>query len=175
MQSSDTTDRWASHEGETMTTTETRNAELVRDVTEELNAGNVDALTEYLVDGYGEGEDKPTADELIRAEKARHEAFPDWTEEIMSLTTDGKEVTAIYDVTATHEGSADYEDTYRYRSIVYTMPPTGEEMMFALIRRFEIEDGQITLWESMQTPLTMLVKLGLDWERFVEDLPEYLE
>lgn len=93
----------------------------------------------------------------------------------MSITTDGEDVTVIYDVTATHSGSASYEDTFRYRSIVYTMAPTDEEIVFALIRRFKIEDGQITLWESMQTPLTMLVKLGLDWERFIDDLPNYLE
>lgn len=158
-----------------MTTTEAENEALVRELTAELNAGNVDAMEEYLVDGYGEGEDKPTADELIRAEKARHEAFPDWHEEIMSITTDGEDVTVIYDVTGTHEGSASYEDTYRYRSIVYTMPPTDEEIVFALIRRFRIEDGQITLWESMQTPLTMLVKLGLDWETFTEELPDYID
>lgn len=158
-----------------MTPTEADNEELVRELTAELNAGNVDAMEEYLVDGYGKGEDKPTASELIRAEKARHEAFPDWHEKIISITTAGEDVTVIYDVTGTHTGSAAYEDTYRYRSIVYTMPPTGEEIVFALIRRFTIEDGQITLWESMQTPLTMLVKLGLDWETFIEELPSYME
>lgn len=158
-----------------MTTTEAENTELVRELTAELNAGNVEAMREYLVDGYGKDEDKPTASELIRAEKARHEAFPDWHEEIMSITTDGEEVTVIYDVTGTHEGSASIEDLYRYRSIVYTMPPTGEEIIFALIRRFRIEDGQITLWESMQTPLTMLVRLGLDWETFKQELPKYID
>lgn len=158
-----------------MTTSDREKKELVRELTAELNAGNVDAMEEYLVADYGEHDDKVPKDELIRAEKARHEAFPDWNEEIMSITTDGEDVTVIYDVTATHSGSASYEDTFRYRSIVYTMAPTDEEIVFALIRRFKIEDGQITLWESMQTPLTMLVKLGLDWERFIDDLPNYLE
>jgi len=157
-----------------MSTTEEENAALIRALTEELNAGNFDAIEDdYLVDGYGEGDGRPTAGELVGTERARREAFPDWHEEIRTLTTDGSEVVAIYDVTGTHEGSASQEDPYRYRSVVYTMPPTGEEIVFALIRRFEVEDG-ITWWESMQTPLTMLVELGLDWEAFESDLPAYL-
>lgn len=151
-----------------------QNEELVRTLTEELNAGNFDIIEEYLVDGYGEDDDRPTASEIRRAEEARRVAFPDYHEEIQTVTTDGEDVVVLYDVTGTHEGAASPEDLYRYRSVVYTVPPTGNEVFFSLFRRFEITDGRITLWESMQTPLTMLAQLGLDWETFRTDLPEYV-
>lgn len=121
-----------------MGTTESENETLVRELTEELNAGYLEVIEEYLVDGYGE------------------------------------DVVVLYDVSGTHEGRASPEDLYRYRSVVYTVPPTGNEVFCSLFRRFEIEDGRITLWESMQTPLTMLAQLGLDWETFRADLPEYV-
>lgn len=157
-----------------MSPTDEDHKSLVRELTEELNAGNFEVIEEYLVDGYGEGEDKPTAAEIRRAEAARREAFPDYHEEIQTITTDGEDVTVLYDVTGTHEGAAAPEDLFRYRSVVYTMPPTGNEVFFSVFRRFKITDGQITMWESMQTPLTMLAQLGLDWGQFQSDLPEYL-
>ncbi len=157
-----------------MGTIDDDNRALVRELTAELNAGNFDAIEEYLEDGYGEGDDRPTASEIRRAEAARREAFPDYHEEIQSITTDGEDVVVLYDVTGTHEGSASPEDLYRYRSVVYTLPPTGNEVFFSLFRRFEITDGQITLWESMQTPLTLLSQLGMDWETMVTELPEYV-
>lgn len=158
-----------------MGTTEAANEQLVRELTQELNDGNLDAIEAALEAGYGEDDNRPTAQEIRRAEAARREAFPDYHEAIQTLATDGADVVVVYDVTGTHEGQASPEDLYRYRSVVYTMPPTGKEIVFALVRRFRIEDGRITLWESMQTPLTMLVELGLDWEAFRADLPEYIE
>lgn len=154
-----------------MESIEEANADLVRELTDDLNAGDFDAIEASLESGYGEDDDRPTAGEIRRAEEARREAFPDYHEEIETLATDGVDVVVIYDVTGTHEGAASWDDLYRYRSVPSTVPPTGEEIRFPLIRRFRIEDGRITLWESMQTPLTMLVGLGMDWEAFTSELP----
>lgn len=157
-----------------MGTIEAENEALARELTAELNAGNLDALEEYLEDGYGEADPRPTVSEIRREEEARREAFPDYHEDITTLTTNGEDVVVIYNVSGTHEGAASPDGLYRNRSIVFTVPPTGNEVFFSLIRRFKNTDGQVTLYESMLTPLTLLRQLGLDWEQFTTDLPEYV-
>lgn len=152
-----------------MQATEDGARELVRELTEALNAGEYDALEEFLADDYDELYDNDeTVSELIEEERQRGEAFRDKHEELDAILTDtewtdGVRLEAWYDVTGIHAGE------------FISVPPTGNEVEFPLLRTLVIEDGSITRYRLVYT-LGFLLDLGLDWEAFTEevDVQQYL-
>lgn len=149
--------------------TEDEAKDLIRELTGELNAGNHDALGEFLADDYDELYDNDeTVGELIGEERRRAEAFAGKHEELDVILTDteweeGEHLEAWYDVTGAHEGE------------FLDIPPTGTEVEFPLLRTFVIEDGCITRYRLVYT-LGFLLDLGLDWETLTAavDIREYL-
>lgn len=151
-----------------MTTTEAEAKELIREFTEELNAGNYDALDGFFVEDYSERYDNRTVGELVQEERDRGEAFVDKHEDLDGILTDtderdGQHLNAWYTVTGTHE-----------REFLH-LPPTGHQVEHPFIRTFVIEDGHITRYRMVFT-LGFLLDLGLDWETLTEevDMQQYL-
>lgn len=152
-----------------MSTTEADAKELVREFTDELNAGNYDGVEELFADGYNELYDnEETVSERIQNARDRDEAFADKHEDLDVILTDtdwddGQRLEAWYDVTGTHEGE------------FINIPPTGNEVKFPLVRMLVIEDGRITRYRVAYT-LGFLLDLGVDWETLTDeiDLQHYL-
>lgn len=144
--------------------------DLIRAFTEELNAGNYDAIEEFFADDYNDQYDnaEEPVSELIEEEQKRAEAFAEKHEDLDVILTDtewdeGARLDVWYDVTGVHEGE------------FISIPPTGNEVEFPLLRMFTIEDGQITRYRLGYT-LGFLLDLGLDWETLTEevDIQQYL-
>lgn len=147
-----------------MDATEAENTAIVRELIRELNDGHLDAISDYLVDDYGDGNDEPAPEEIIDRERSRREAFPEWEEQIMHLAGGDGTVLAQTDVNATHEGE------------LFSIPATGREAEFAVLRLFQFEDGEITAWRSTtSSEIDILRQLGLDWEALQADLSSYME
>lgn len=145
-----------------MATTEADARELIREFTDELNAGNYDALAAFFADDYEDRYDNRSVDEAVQEERDRGEAFADKNEEIDGILVDtddreGQHLNAWYTVTATHDGE------------FLHLPPTGNRVEHPFVRTFVVEEGEITRYRKVYT-LGFLLDLGLDWETLTDEV-----
>ncbi|MFB6217756.1 MAG: ester cyclase [Halobacteriaceae archaeon] len=153
-----------------MSTTEEAD-ELVRELTDAVNAGDYDAIEGLFADGYGELWDNAeyeSVDELLAQERERADAFEGKHEEIDTVLvdtggSDGVHLDAWYTVTGTHVGE------------FINIPPTGNEVEFPMARILVVEDGEITRYRLLYT-LGFLLDLGLNWDALTDEvaLDQYL-
>ena len=121
-----------------MATTETRNQQVAREITDAIVAayeeGAFDALKRSLTPDFvchpGGGARLDTEAYLARIEATR-EAFPDFRKDVESLLVDGDEVAVHYRWGGTHEGE------------FAGVEATGEEVEVTSLTLMRLDDGKL--------------------------------
>lgn len=139
-----------------MTAEEERNKERLREYVEECwIKGNLDAIEEYVAEGYVEHNLSGHNPDIEGIEAHRENvrqfitAFPDLELEFERVVADGNKTAQLFTCRGTHEGD------------LMDVPPTGKSVEFPAVGITVWEDGKMVEDWSQVDMLTMMEQLGI--------------
>jgi predicted ester cyclase len=136
----------------------TRNIAVVRDQTEKLNRGDIEAAVEDFAEdtrNFGKPVDRKGV-RLVLEDIWR--TFPDWHFEILDIIGTGDSVVVRYNVTATHNGVGTIPVN---GGMLVGVPPTHKRFEVQQIHWYKLRDGKIVDHYATRDDLGMMKQLGL--------------
>jgi predicted ester cyclase len=136
----------------------TRNIAIVRDQTEKLNRGDIEAaVADFAEDtrNFGKPVDRKGV-RLVLEDIWR--TFPDWHFEILDIIAAGDSVVVRYNVTATHNGVGTIPVN---GGMLVGVPPTHKRFEVQQIHWYKLRDGKIVDHYATRDDLGMMKQLGL--------------
>jgi nogalonic acid methyl ester cyclase / aklanonic acid methyl ester cyclase len=139
-------------------TTEENNINIVRQVIEAFNTGDISNVSEFIGPQYFNHESQVDPvrgqlrgpEEFIDTVENLRIAFPNLRHEEQATIAQGDMVVSIINVTGRHTGN------------FFILPPTGNDISYEAVHLYRIgEDGKIVEHRAIRDDLTFLAQLGV--------------
>jgi nogalonic acid methyl ester cyclase / aklanonic acid methyl ester cyclase len=139
-------------------TTEENNINIVRQVIEAFNTGDISNVSEFISPQYFNHESQVDPvrgqlrgpEEFIDTVENLRIAFPNLRHEEQATIAQGDMVVSIINVTGRHTGN------------FFILPPTGNDISYEAVHLYRIgEDGKIVEHRAIRDDLTFLAQLGV--------------
>jgi nogalonic acid methyl ester cyclase / aklanonic acid methyl ester cyclase len=156
--------------------TEESNINMVRQVAEAFNTGNVSNVTEFISPQYFNHESQVDPirgqlrgpEEFIDTVENLRTAFPNLNHNEQQIIAEDDTVVSVLNVTGTNTGN------------FFILPPTGKNISYEAVHIYRIgEDGKIVEHKAIRDDLTFLAQLGVvkpssaNYEPFFQVLTGY--
>jgi predicted ester cyclase len=131
-----------------------QNKEIVRDVFNAIDSGDLDKLGNLLSDDfalYSPGSQQPWSKEaLYQARNTHFAAFPDWVHKIEIMVAEGDKVAVKLTQYGTHKN--------QYKGI----EPTGKYVTVSATQIMRIVNGKVQEWWALEDNLGLMTQLGME-------------